>query len=95
VYDFSEGTILNDTTFNTVRIYDEYQDSGEVPIKTVLERPVISNLQRKFRVWRIQLPRDKHNPLNRINNTWAKITLKYSGQQEKIILYDAVVGYYI
>ena len=34
-----------------------------------------SNLKKKFRVWRIQVPRDAHNRRDRIRNTWCKIKL--------------------
>lgn len=94
---YVEDTLKHDETFNTIRVWNEYQDSGEVDINTLLDRPYISDLQKKFRVWRIQLPRDRSNILNRINNTWARIKLKKSvvAKNEKTVLHDALVGYYI
>lgn len=38
-----------------IHVYNEYQDSGVVDLKTVLDRP--SNLKKKFRIWRVNIPR--------------------------------------
>lgn len=38
-----------------IHVYNEYQDSGIVDLKTVLDRP--SNLKKKFRIWRANIPR--------------------------------------
>lgn len=38
-----------------IHVYNEYQDSGLVDLKTVLDRP--SNLKKKFRIWRANIPR--------------------------------------
>lgn len=93
---YIDEQLKSDQTFDTIRVYNEYQDTGEHLINTVLDKPYLSDLQKKFRVWRIQLPRDRVNPLNRINNTWTKITLgKTKVKNEKTVLHDAVVGYYI
>ena len=93
---YIDKQLKSDQTFDTIRVYNEYQDTGEHLINTVLDKPYLSDLQKKFRVWRIQLPRDKVNPLNRINNTWTKITLgKTKVKNEKTVLHDAIVGYYI
>lgn len=97
---YNGNTLLHDETFDSVRVFNEYQDSDYVSIKAMLDRPYITNnadLKKKFRVWRIQLPRDKSNILNRINNTWTKITLMKNKpvRNEKTVLHDAMVGYYI
>lgn len=96
--DFRSDTYLDDTlqdfeTFDTIRVFNEYQDTTEVPLARLIATP--SNLQKKFRVWRIQIPRDSSNGMTRINNTWTKITLKkLSPTREKTELHDTVVGYY-
>ena len=38
-----------------IHVYNEYQDSGVVDLRTVLDRP--SNLKKKFRIWRVNIPR--------------------------------------
>ena len=93
---YIDDKLIHDETFDTIRVYNEYQDTGEHSVKANLDKPYLSDLQKKFRVWRIQIPRDKDNPLNRINNTWAKFTLKkYKTDKEKTVLHDAMIGYYI
>ena len=93
---YVDDKLVHDETFDTIRVYNEYQDTGEHTIKAILDKPYLSDLQKKFRVWRIQVPRDKDNPLNRINNTWAKFTLKkYKSGKERTVLHDAMVGYYV
>ncbi len=81
-------------TFDTIRVWNEYQDTEEVPLEKTLNKP--SNIQKKFRVWRVQIPRDKTNIIDRISNTWAKITLKKTEpKNKKLVLHDAVVGYFV
>lgn len=84
--------------FNTIRIQNEYQDSGEQSLNWKNFRSyknhssyLNSNTAKKYRIWRIDLPRDNSNYtvtnidgaqvlvpprlFDRIRNPWAKITL--------------------
>lgn len=72
--------------FDTIRIQNEYQDSGEVDLTWKNFRSFSSysnfkdsNTSKKYRMWRVELPRDRSNTqarlYDRIRNTWAKITL--------------------
>lgn len=73
---------LNKFSFNKIKVWNEYQDTKEVELQR-LASP--SNLKKKFRLWRIQLPRNKKFDINnnykmtglidRIRNPWAKIKL--------------------
>ena len=45
----------HDKALDYIHVYNEYQDSGIVDLKTVLDRP--SNLKKKFRIWRANIPR--------------------------------------
>ena len=45
----------HDKSLDYIHVYNEYQDSGLVDLKTVLDRP--SNLKKKFRIWRANIPR--------------------------------------
>lgn len=97
-------------TFNTVRVTTDggYQDTGEVSIKNMTSRPqggmVNSSdisLRRKFRMWRIPIPRDKSNKRDRMRGPWAKIKLSKEGQpelggpdNEKMELHDLVVHFF-
>ena len=57
--------------FDTVRVWDEYQDTGEIDLRFIDDIP--SNMKKKFRIWRMDIPRDKDNTRQRIRNTWAKV----------------------
>lgn len=45
----------HDKSLDYIHVYNEYQDSGLVDLETVLDRP--SNLKKKFRIWRANIPR--------------------------------------
>jgi len=55
-------------TFTDLSIWNEYQRGDS---KLTYKNIGISNLQKKFRVWRALFPRDNEKALNRIRNTWA------------------------
>lgn len=85
----------DEISFDTVQIYNEYQDSGSKPLKYDY-RSVLCNQKKKFRTWRIQLPSNHNNPLERIRNTWAKIKLTSSkGENYKMILHSLITEYFI
>lgn len=90
-----KGNDLN-IFFDSVRVSNEYQDTEPVDLLSLKDRP--SNLKEKFRIWRIQLPRDKKHKRDRISNPWAKITLFKSKDnlgENPFILHDLSVQYYI
>lgn len=99
---FEDSTYKPDNTLDYIQVINEYQDTGE---KTLSRLKVIDNpksyhhkgtdLQKKFRTWRIQIPRNK-NSLDRIRNPWCKITLGNRGENNyKAVLHDLNVQYYI
>ena len=57
--------------FDTIRVWNEYQDTDTVDLDFTDDIP--SNMKKKFRIWRMDIPRDSINPGQRIRNTWAKI----------------------
>lgn len=70
---YADGTLLHNNSFNYIRAWNEYQDTGKVKLNYTICKP--SNLKKKFRIWRIDIPRDKTHKLDRIRNTWTKIQL--------------------
>lgn len=93
-----DSILSSECPFDYIRVWDEYQDTGEVLLKNKGNIP--SNLKKKFRVWRIQVPRDAHNRRDRIRNTWCKIKLgaapRYNnGNNGFIQFHDANVQYFI
>ena len=59
------STTTNVQPFDNIRVWNEYQDTGVVPLQyersSVTRSKVINNLQQKFRTWRALVPRDKNN----------------------------------
>lgn len=70
-FDSPSHVIDHRKMFDTVRVWDEYQDTGDIDLDFINDVP--SNMKKKFRIWRMDIPRDKDNPRQRIRNTWVKV----------------------
>ena len=99
--DISKGAIHKpDESLEYIQVVNEYQDTGKVALSrsrvaSNYFNPQDANLQKKFRIWRIQIPRNK-NSIDRIRNPWCKITLGSNGTgPKKAVLHDLNVQYYI
>jgi len=80
-----------DKTLSKVQVYNEYQDSGLIPL--VLGRS--SNLRRKFRDWNAILPRNQ-GTRERIRNPWIYLKLQLDNTDNyKMILHDIIISYSI
>lgn len=79
--------------FDTVRVWDEYQDTGDVDLRFIDD--TISNMKKKFRIWRMDIPRDKDNPRQRIRNTWAKVKFTMNNPISIMDLVDKVTPDFI
>lgn len=99
----SNGNYLPEESFNTIRVWNEYQDTGNVTLRhpVVIGTPTSynldeMNLEKKYRIWRIQIPRDSTNILDRIRNPWCKITLERGAlDNNKAVLQDLNVQYFV
>ena len=99
---FNDDIYEPDKTFDYIQVGNEYQDTGEVPLSRlrISTNPKSyhqkgTNLQKKFRIWRIQIPRNR-NSLDRIRNTWCKIKLGNRGSDNlRAVLHDLNVQYYL
>lgn len=98
---FSVNAYASDESLSYIKATNEYQDTGEVPLSRLkTEHPLSynhkdANLQKKFRIWRIQIPRNK-NSLDRIRNPWCKIKLGNNGNNNlKAVLHDLNVQYFV
>ena len=95
----NDQTYLQNATFKTVRVSDEFQDTGDITLY------MNNNLSKKFRIWRIDIPRTSESfsdeyANDRIRNPWCKIKLKYdwsthASASTKFKFYDTVVSYLI
>lgn len=99
----SDGTHQPNATLDYIQVSNEYQDTGKIDLARV--KPAATggvhlyhkdiNLRKKFRTWRIQIPRNQGS-LDRIRNPWCKITLGSVGAaKQKAILQDINVQYYV
>ncbi len=92
--EYNAEMYLNDVdvfnkSFTHIQAWNEYQDSGKVPL--VLGRG--TNLSRKMRTWRAQIPRQGRN---RMRNPWIYLRLNLNNEDDyKMILHDIVVDYTI
>lgn len=88
---WSKDKLLN-ATFDTLTTWNEYQ-KGTVSLNNVYGRP--SELKRKFRIWRANIPRDIANGRDRMRNPWLYIKLSMEHENiNKTILHDMVVYYF-
>lgn len=81
--------------FDYIQVSNEYQDTGKVNISQSWIKPATHgftkpyNVKKKFRQWRVDIPRDtldSAHRLNRIRNTWAKISLGFDPPVDPHIL---------
>lgn len=87
----SEDNLLN-TTFDTLTTWNEYQE-GTLKLTNISRRP--SDLKRKFRIWRANMPRAKANGRDRMRNPWLYIKLSMEKENtNKTILHDMTVHYF-
>lgn len=101
-FDDDEGVYQEDATFDTLKVWDEYQTTPEVGTD------VFSNgadpVRKKFRIWRLEIPRAEisdTNPygLDRIRNPWVsvKISKKLDSEnanRDLMQLHDFVIKYF-
>lgn len=82
----------NELPFSKIRVWNEYQDTGDTPLEQMIRRGV--NMSQRFRIWRCDIPRDSTKKLDRIRNMWAKVKLFNTGKAFKTVLHDVNVIYY-
>lgn len=87
---WKDNTLTNDT-FDTLEVWNEYQ-SGITSLKDKHKYP---NFEKKFRIWRIDIPRDNKKPIDRMRNPWLNIKLfRNPSAPERMELHDILVHYY-
>lgn len=78
-------------TLTHITAFNEYQNSGRIPL--VAGRN--SNLRRKFREWKANIPREA-NSRNRIRNPWIFLKLEFDNNSNyRLVLHDIIVSYTI
>jgi hypothetical protein len=97
-------------TFDAMRVHTEHQDTGKVYFNNAIKeftdkQPIqynarVSNLRKKFNVWRCQISRDSiatNSKRARISNPWAYITLikENAAKNGRHEFTDLVVDYFM
>lgn len=95
------STPTDRSPFNYVEVSNEYQDTGTKVLDWNTVKP--SLLKRKFRIWKVTIPRDKTHKMDRIRSPWSLVTLGYDPSKESnnafkndsIEFHDVAVQFYI
>lgn len=88
-------TVMYDDFFDTLRVSNEYQDTGECNLSSSTTY-IKADAKKKFRMWHVTIPRDHGNNIDRIRNTWAKISFSKSGNNNRRMeLHNINVRYFI
>lgn len=86
--------ILSQTNpFNELKVWNEYQFGS----CTLNEKVMPSDLKKKFRIWRANIPRDKKSKygLDRIRNPWCYISLiNKPNNTNKMVFHQIAVKYF-
>ena len=92
------GTLKPLDTFDTVRVWNDYQDTLQTSLE--LKAGASSNLKKKFNVFRAQIPRDKRAELtssqrDRIRSPWAYVQLaKVKPNYDLMVFNDLTVNFF-
>lgn len=91
-YDEQDNSI---NMFDYIQVWNEYQDTGKVLLNYRNAKP--SNAKKKFRIWRLNIPNDKTNKMDRIRNTWCFVKLGNEIHEDgrRMVLHDLSTQYYI
>lgn len=101
-----EGRLTNNT-FDTLEVWNEYQgntvsiNDAKSPLYPFGVKDKYPDIRRKFRIWRVDIPRDRKsadNPfgLNRIRNPWVYLKLSKTPTlpNERMEFHDLAVRYF-
>lgn len=78
--------------FNKLRVWNEYQE-GIVEDYSLKRR--YPNFQKKFRTWRVDIPRDKNNHRDRIRNPWIMLELsRNNAPNNRMVFHNLAVKYF-
>lgn len=93
---FNANDELTNHTFDALEVDNEYQHGISL---LHFDKAKVSNLKRKFRIWRANIPRDTKDDsrgMNRIRNPWInlKLTKDTPDDTERMEFHDLIVRYF-
>lgn len=74
---YDDTDLIHDKSFDYIQVHNEYQNTGIINLDNVKDRQ--TNLAKKFRIWRIQIPKQGRD---RIRNPWTFIKLGMYSESE-------------
>ena len=96
---FDEFGVSEDETFTTYKLWNEYQTTGDVPLRR--DDAFTDPVRKKFRIWRLTIPRalkndTNRNGLDRMRNPWTNIEFRKHMDDDKFMmqLHDIVIKYF-
>lgn len=88
---------MPDETFDNLIVKNEYQ-YGELLNINSISKHKYPNSEKKYRIWRLDIPRDKNSKRgnDRIRNPWIKLKLEKTNNTNKLMeMHDLLVKYYL
>ena len=87
----TSGAYIPDLMFDSITVNNEFQSNTET-LQRLVSKPC--NLQKKFRLWRINIPRD-FNSMDRMRNPWLYVKLEKTNESfDKLVVHDFKISYY-
>jgi hypothetical protein len=83
-------SILQDKTFDTMRVHNDYQDSGVLDLDAL---PDNSEHERRFRKWRFNMPLDEVSK-DYIRGPWSVLTLTCDNLENYTLALQTLINYY-
>lgn len=78
--------------FNYLKVWNEYQEG--IVDNTALKKKY-PNFEKKFRVWRVDVPRDKNHRRDRIRNPWMMLELRrFNAPNNRMVFHNLLVKYF-
>jgi len=75
-------------TIDKFRVRNEYQDTGLITLTNN------SNIKRRMRTWRFDIPRDSTDGKSRIRNPWSELTVEYQNTaNQRFVLHELGYNY--
>lgn len=100
-YDEMAGTYQEGETFDSLRIWNEYQNTGDITLGR--DYSTDKTTRRKFRIWHVAIPRSQKSDrnkwgLDRIRNPWINLSFRKKADKDNnkdmMQLHDITVRYY-
>lgn len=86
-YDTNNVDIYTNT-INKFRVRNEYQDTGLINLINN------TNIKRRMRTWRLEIPRDITDNKSRIRNPWSELTVEYQNTaNQRFVLHELGYNY--